>query len=411
MELQKYCDCIKENKRITNYLVELATEGRLSDVPGALGKFYSQKKFEILPPLKNLIEDMQPIINIKRCGRKLNGNWSFLGNQFKPTATFRCDSPYCAVCNSYRSYQSFSHLRYLFENEYSVEDYKFFFITFTLPNEIGGFRETYEILHKCTMNCISYLGSDSAHKDISFCSGVYGSLEIKHGAKGWHPHYHLIIAYKKDDIVDVKLDRKGKVKYLEVKKKSKNHFVTSSIELKEVFYCYLASKFPEYVKDHPGLKKNLQYDFSPIGSSIDSFREVCKYVCKTNEITNKEDLLVYIKNSYRLTKNIKRGIFKWTEEIEKRYVEYRFQRDTCNFYFVYFSPGMNISPCERMNYLTWCKKNNIENAEKLLEEGYIHKFFCVSNIELHYVDGRFVPGCLDNLSDNDKKIINHYMRC
>ena len=424
MELQKYCDCIKENKRLTDFMVDLACEGRLKDVPGSLGKFYSQKKFDIYPPIKNSIEDMQPIVNIKRCGRKISGNWSWLGNNFKTNGSFRCDSPYCSVCNSYRSYQSISHIRFLFEHEYNINDYKFFFITFTLPNEIGGFRETYDILLKSVKNCIKYIGSDVDHKGVSFCEGVYGSFEIKHNVirgkdTGWHPHFHMIIAYKASDVLKLQLDRKGKVKYLEVKKKSKNTFKTSSIELKEAFYNYLVSHFPSYcqVKEEyyhsigSSFFNCLQIDFSPIGNSIDSFNEVCKYVCKTSEILNKEDLYIFIRDSFRLTRNIKRGIFKWTAEINKKYVEYRIQRDIHNFYFVYFGTSLVLSPKERSYYLQKCKNKGIENAEQLLNEGYLHKSFVLTGINLKYVDGRFELDNISGMQEIPEVIQRYFMRC
>lgn len=340
MELFKLWQCKAENKRICNMLQDLACAGELRDMPGALGKHFSKPRFQpdengviLHKPEPFDFDDMRPIWNIRNCARDVTGLYHPKTGAFHPTETWTCNSPACAICNTKRAYNVRSQVAWILENKVNKDDYKFFFVTLTLPNEFGGFKETYNILRKCAKDTFEYLGCSKSGRSDLFCKGLFGSYEITHFSKtGWHPHLHILLAYGAEDVKKYEGSRKsarhpyGQVKSLVLEAEGHRRRDLSLYGLKEYYYNKLFQRFPEYVRAYDervgragALAKCLQVDFCRVEDTDSAVLELTKYLIDTTELKTPEELKIYLRDSFGLPKYHKLGFFGWKNGMEEEW--------------------------------------------------------------------------------------------
>lgn len=362
MDLLKLWECKKENKRICNMLQDMACAGELRDLPkrSRLGKHFSQIRFQpdengvvLHQPQPWSFEDMQPIWNIRQCGSEVTGLYHKETGAFHPTGFITCNSPLCAICATKRAYTVRSQIAWILNERIRKEDYKFFFATLTLPNEFGGFADTYLKLRKVAKDTFEYLGMSKSGRDDLYCKGLFGSYEITHNTKtGWHPHLHILLAYGADDVKRYEKTRKtgkhpyGQIKSLVLKADGHRQRDLSLYGFKEYFYNALVKRYPDYVREYDqrvgragALAEYLQIDFCPVEDVDSAVLELTKYLIKLTDLKTPEELKVYLRDSFGLAKYHKLGFFGWKNGMEEEWRESLRAKETVqieNDYFVYF---------------------------------------------------------------------------
>ncbi len=327
MNLLDITQAINENRKILKFLNILADEGRLSDIPGKIGKYY--KKYDSTwrdTDGKRIYAD--PIKELAYCGTQIIGDWNITQDKFHVTGINHCDERFCMVCHRRKAYQRFNRLSFDMDNRIGIDNYIYLFYSFTLPNQIDGFRKTADILRKTITTFFrSRFGDD---KTSGLGSGIYGTMEIKKSedGKSWHPHVHLIVAYPKEHVSSLKLTKKGQLKEISFNSpKYKKPQIFDTIEVKQHFLFVLRKYFPNYesecklINHELNLDKEIQIHVTQL-EGIRSFLECSKYLVKPGTIQSPDDLHLFIIDSYKLISKFQTGIFRHSKEDEEAYIEY-----------------------------------------------------------------------------------------
>lgn len=363
MDLLKIWECKKENGRIGGMLKTLALSGELHDLPkkSTFGKFYSQRRFDDRLPV-DILQDMQPIINFWKCGNEITGLYHAKTGAFHPTGYIHCNSPVCPICNTRRAYMVRSQIAWILDNKINKDDYKFFFVTLTLPNEFGGFRSTYEKLRKVSKDTFEYLGLPCSRSAFNYCKGLFGSYEITHSSKtGWHPHLHILLAYGADDVKRYEKTRKtskhpyGQIKSLVLSAEGHRDRDISLYGLKEYFFNKLVERYPDYVREYDervgrrgALAENLQVDFCPVDDTDSAVMELTKYLINPADLKTPEEVKIYIRDTFGLAKYHKLGFFGWKNGMEEEWRASLAAKETIqteNGNFVYFGEDWIDNEC------------------------------------------------------------------
>lgn len=351
MNLLRYFEAKQQNRNTIDLIRVLDDQGRLELLPSAMGEHY--KKFNPAsdkydPSYCCHYERDRYIMNILTCANDIqavvakNGDMKVVGAQ-------HCgNKALCACCGTREARRVASQLRYMFFVNRD-KNYDYYMLTLTLPNRFDGFREEFKIYDKCLNSVLGYVGYSAKSLTVNkydYLKGFFASRELTYTKeKGFHPHIHIILAYDKSDIGEVKYTRKGVIKSFELKSKRGKLF--SALSIRDYFQLCINKYFPEYYQstiqpllDDPDNDfQGLNIDFRHIDDIDNSCDEICKYFIDYNSFSDPDSLFIYLRDIYNLRKYSKRGCFGWSEEREDMW------RKWCslgkpteqNFHFIYFA--------------------------------------------------------------------------
>ena len=321
----KYWKQKSTSRKYVKWLYELFNEGKFHELPMA-------KKIKNLPSLDSTkyidygVLDHQHQIGyfdrIYHCADTMHGFINPKTNKHIVTDGIFCEHRFCPICATKRSLKEFSKIT--FQMEELGDQYEYFFLTLTLPNNKDGFREELNLIDKSLRDFLRYF---RYHDDRdTACSGAYGSYEITKSDKGWHPHLHLILPFKKSDIVRYEVKEFFNGRRLNKYVQDLTIREWSEAKQKYVYYTYshdsIRDRWLETIKKHS--KKYNDYTYFSIGFercyNIDKGKnELTKYLIDFADITSKEDLYIYLRDSYGIRQRVRRGCFVWTDEFDSKY--------------------------------------------------------------------------------------------
>lgn len=252
-----------------------------------------------------------------------------------------CGDRYCPVCTIKRSLQEYSKLT--FQMEQFQEEYQYYFLTLTLPNNQDGFREEMDLMKSILRDLGNFFGFDNHKDSLKLCEGLFGSFEITKSDKGWHPHVHLVLAYPKKYIVSSKVhkyvDRNGRQRMFEnelVLQCGKKKKILSHESIMQEYIRLIKRKTDKYNERFEDLHF-LDICFHPCYNIEDGVNEMTKYLIDFEAIQSADDMFVYIRDSYGMTQRVRRGVFKFTPELKeahKEYLDKLHEEAEQSFYFI-----------------------------------------------------------------------------
>lgn len=326
MELMKYSRQKQLSRKYVRWLYDLLNDGKLHDLKFAekVKDFPSRESIDYITYGNGEGEQtVRYFDRIFHCGDNLTGFINPKTEKYIVTDGFFCEHRMCPVCATKTSLREYSKIT--FQMEQFQDKYEYYMLTLTLPNNPDGFKEEINILSKCLSQFCRYFKYDSRNVDTNACAGVYGSFEITKSSKGWHPHLHLILAFPKENIVKYEANTiyDGKrnrtfVTDFNVRQMSKTgwryyHYDHQSI-MNE--FIRLVQKITTKYDERLTKQRFLNIGFERCYNVEHGRNELTKYLIDFEDLKDKNDLLVYLRDSYGIKQRVRRGVFIWTDEWE-----------------------------------------------------------------------------------------------
>lgn len=314
---------------------------------------------------------------------------------------FFCQDRICPVCCVRKSLKEYSKLTFQM-NQFN-DRYTYYFLTLTLPNNPDGFRSELDLLSKILTELGDFLGFDHTKRSIQLCEGLYGSYEITKSDYGWHPHLHLVLAYPKEYIVStatVKKTIRGRERVFEnglsLRSGSKTLFLSQDKIMEK--YIQLIRKYTDVYNERLEDLNFLNIGFQPCYNIEQGVNEMSKYLIDFEAIKNKDDLFVYIRDSYNKKQRVRRGCFIWTEEIAEAHREFMDQWKLAqNLNFMQLGEAVGSDQSSRRNVhasnIFWHRDGYV--ACYLAEKEYIIPFTYIKKIVFYYHRIKISP-CFDS---------------
>lgn len=351
LEHIRFADQKKLIHTYTKWLYEMVADGSFYDLPMAkrIKKLpekgsYGYENIPIYNKHKknNKVKQIPYLEKFYACCENVKGKYNAELKQYKIVSNRDyCNLGFCPACEVKRSMKEYSKLMYRLEK--FGDKYEYYFLTLTLPNNKDGFGDELKLYKKCLKDLLFQFGfkEDKSGVQESICAGAYGSYEITNRGKGWHPHLHLILAYPKEFVKDYKdhkyLTRDGReiifCDNFEVqgKKRSIQLNYDKIVQLWIKYVTKYTDKYDSYLKE----KYWFDVNFVKVTNVNDGIKELAKYLIDFNCITSKEDLFVFIRDSYGTKQRLQRGCFRMTPEAKEEYKEYMDRRaKEENSYFI-----------------------------------------------------------------------------
>ncbi len=262
------------------------------------------------------------------CADNLQGHINYDTGEHTIERGWFCGDRVCPVCQIKKSLWEYSKLTW--QMEHFQEDYTYYFLTLTLPNNPDGFREEMNLLSSSLTELGRFLGYNSEKGRKCVCAGIYGSFEITKSEYGWHPHLHLVLAYpskyvKYSETHKYFNARKGKeVTYLNDLHICDDDGYDKHFSHKSVMERYIqiiqkkTHKYDERLED----LRFLNIGFEPCYNIEQGVNEMTKYLIDFEAFETSDDLFVYLYDSYNLKQRVRRGIFRWTPEVKAAHKEF-----------------------------------------------------------------------------------------
>lgn len=375
MELIKYYKQKRILHKYVNWLYDLLVDGRfyntqkcdnIKGVPEE-GTYFDWMKPKFHNPKKDSVDVVTvPLFErMYHCGTHLEGFLNPKTNEAKITTGIFCGDRLCPVCQVRKAIQEYSRLNFAMQEH--NDRYTYYFLTLTLPNNFDGFRNEMKLINKILHQLGDFIGYQQNSKRFSFCEGIYGSYEITHKDKGWHPHLHLVLAFPTEYIVSTDTVRKvinGRVRVFENCLKlrcGKRELTLSQDSIMERFIELIQCK-TNFYDELLAEKRFFDVGFEPCYNIEDCTNEMSKYLIDFLAIDNKDDLFVFLRDSYRLPHRVKRGCFKQGPEFEERWKAYLDKRHSDeSSYFVQSEEFVEVT--FKYKYGTYYAWYNFEREE------------------------------------------------
>lgn len=290
------------------------------------GRFYKLQcasKIKDLPRHWNYGD--QPVRFLERmyhCADSFSGIMDENTGEHKLDRGLFCSHRICPVCSIKKSLREYSKLTW--QMEHFQEEYNYYFLTLTLPNNPDGFRTEIDLLSSILKDLGTYIGYPQHKDEFHFCSGLYGSYEITKSGYGWHPHLHLVLAYPKKYVADTKTVTKtikGRERVFEnglQLRWGKRELLLSQDSIMQKYIELIKKKTDVYNARLEDLNF-LNIGFQPCYNIEQGVNEMSKYLIDFEALENADDLFVYMYDSYNLRQRVRRGIFRWTPEVKEAY--------------------------------------------------------------------------------------------
>lgn len=314
MELIKFYKQKRILHKYVGWMYELLIDGRFYNLEKA-------KKIKDLP--KNYQRGDGPVKRFERmyeCSSMLKGYANIKTGEHHITGGFTCGDRVCPVCAVRKAIREYSKLN--FSMEQHKERYTYYFLTLTLPNNPCGFRDEILLMNSILPALGDFIGYDHHKDSFRFCEGIYGSYEITKSEYGWHPHVHLVLAYPTEYIESTATVRKvinGRERVFENGLKlrcGKRELTLSQDSIMNRYIELVQSKTNVYDERLEDLRF-LNIGFQPCYNIDNITNEMSKYLIDFMEISNADDLYVYMRDSYHLAQRVKRGCFKQGAEFKE----------------------------------------------------------------------------------------------
>lgn len=322
------------------------------------GRFYHLQRASNIKDLpKHYVkgEKVRYLERMYHCADNLQGHINYDTGEHTIERGWFCGDRVCPVCQIKKSLWEYSKLTW--QMEHFQEEYTYYFLTLTLPNNPDGFRDEINLLSSCLTELGAFLGLARQKRDSvnQLCDGMYGSYEITKSEHGWHPHLHLVLAYPTKFIGDSDIRT-----YLDPRTHKKRTFV-NKLEItngkKELILSHdaIMHKFIELVKKKTGKYNErledlnfLNIGFEPCYNIEQGVNEMTKYLIDFEALETSDDLFTYLFDSYKLTQRVRRGIFRWTPEVKAAHKEFldKLHKDAI---FILYNSTQNVVPCS----FTW----------------------------------------------------------
>ncbi|MCM1367559.1 MAG: protein rep [Roseburia sp.] len=159
-------------------------------------EYYSQ--------LADELDDEQYKKNAERmlnCHKRWCGEYYDMQEVFDVQQIFLCHDRLCVNCQHLRQAAQLQRFTKIFEDV--VKDHDLYMMTLTVPNcPIDSLRDSLDRLSSAFQSVIRYFTGNSKVAGIDFASygfyACYRNIEIVLNPDSFHPHYHCILALKKD---------------------------------------------------------------------------------------------------------------------------------------------------------------------------------------------------------------------
>lgn len=327
MNILRYYEAKQQNRKIVDLLRDLDRQGKLRELPGKWHDHYmkfpkiqeTDEEDQILSHRFGVLVRDKYLIRILTCADTLNGHLNKRNGDVYITGAQTCDEKICAVCGTKQARRVYSQMSWQFQ-QLADQNYKYFFLTLTLPNNMTGFAREYKIYKDVSRDLFKYLRYNGQWCDL--CHGIFGTYELTHTQKkGWHPHLHLCLAYKADEIVTVRADRRGQIKKFVVKAHNRT-LDTSAFEIRQRFLDLIKKKHRDYY-DEVILPRgeHLNIGFEECYNIDDKCNELCKYFCDYSTFMDSNTLFEFMRDIYRFNKYVKIGCFGWDKSKEAAWKE------------------------------------------------------------------------------------------
>lgn len=327
MDLIKYGTQRRLNRKYTRWLYELFNEGKFHELPMAnrIKDLPSKDSLQYVEYGKNLEQvSIRYFDRIFHCADVLHGFINPKTKKHIVTSGLFCEKKICPICQTKRALHDYSKLT--FQMEELGDEYDYYFLTLTLPNNFNGFREELKLLNICLRDMLCYFRYDSRNKN-SACVGCYGSYEITNKGNGWHPHLHCILAYKKGTV-----SRYESITYFNGYRNRTyctdmiiNEYSEKKQKYIQYHYCHddILKKWYDVVQKHTDVYSDYAYfdcGFEKVYNVERGRNELSKYLIDYKQaIQTKEDLFVFLRDSYGVKQRVRRGIFIWNDSWEEKY--------------------------------------------------------------------------------------------
>lgn len=326
------------SRKYVGWLYELLNEGKLYDLPFVkrckdfpkkgsekyfyYGHDYSQDEVNVSKIVDENIPEGAPVKYFERiynCGSHMSGYYNPVRKKYIVTDGNFCENRLCPICAVKRSRRDYAKIS--FQMEHFQEEYEYYFLTLTLPDNPDGFGEELTLYNQVLPELLRFFGFRTDDDSLP-CKGAYGSYEIKIGKNSgaWHPHLHLILAYPKDRIINYEsveyfdgIRNRVNVNDFAVQWSHKKikHFSTDSIRER---FIQIVQRITDKYDQRFAEKRFLNVGFEKCYNIEQGRNELCKYLIDFEDLRNKEDLLVYLRDSFGRRQRVRRGIFIWTDD-------------------------------------------------------------------------------------------------
>ena len=206
---------------------------------------------------------------------------------FKKTS--RCDDKFCNNCKLVK--QAYRLSKFMPVIDFAKLDHELYHLVLTVPNiKSEELRTTIERMNKSFFELNRYFASKKKIKGIDFSDygyvGAIRSLEITYNTRSYHPHFHCIIALKKDVVLPG--SNVNKFSFTNKDKTKIRYFKDIEILIQKIWYL----KFNN-IKVTKKAIDNLDIGYSCIMDKVDenTAYEVFKYATKSNN--EKGSLMTY----------------------------------------------------------------------------------------------------------------------
>lgn len=382
--------------KYVRWLYELTDEGRFQTLPKA-------KKIKDFP-FNWKAEDGGKIKYFEKmyhCADTFSADVDFDTGEHTLGHGFFCQDRICPVCCVKKSLKEYSKLT--FQMNYFKKDYTYYFLTLTLPNNPDGFRSELDLLSKILTELGDFVGFDHTKRSVQICEGLYGSYEITKSDYGWHPHLHLVLAYPTNYVqstASVKKTIRGRERVfengLDLRAGDKSLFLNQDIIMNK--YIQLIRKYTDIYDERLEDLNFLNIGFQPCYNIEQGVNEMSKYLIDFEAIQNKDDLFIYIRDSYGKKQRVRRGCFIWTEEVAEAHREFmdRWHLEQ-NLNFMQLGEAVDPESITRRNvhpaHMFWSYNGFV--ATYLAEKEYTIPFTSTKKIVFYYHRIKITP-CFDS---------------
>lgn len=340
MEIMRFYKQKRILHKYVRWMYELLEDGRF---------YYLQRSKNIkdLPRYYRKGDKVRYFERMYHCADSFTGKLDPNTGEHRLDRGFFCGDRVCPVCAIKKTIWEYSKLTW--QMEHFKEDYTYYFLTLTLPNNPEGFRTEIDLLSSILRDLGDYIGYDQKKDRFRFCTGMYGSYEITKSHYGWHPHLHLVLAYPTKYVESTNTVRKvinGRERVFEnglQLRCGKKSLLISQDTIMQKYIDLVKSKTDVYNERLEDLNF-LNIGFQPCYNISDGVNEMSKYLIDFEALESVDDLYIYMRDSYNLRQRVRRGIFRWTPELKKQHREYldKFNAER-NFYFVQSSEAKDYN--------------------------------------------------------------------
>lgn len=315
-------------RKYVYWIMDLIRDGRFYDIP-------SSKKIKDFPKYGTVTKDTN-LWNIRYLERLFHCSDDMYGH-LDPDGTFHyegaklCGKRICPICTTKRAINDFSKLKFQMDN--MQDEFCYYMLTLTLPNNKLGFKDELKIMKKVSRDLFRFIGYEGDGNKFNFCSGIFGSYEIKKSDKNndWHPHLHVVLAYPKQYIIEQHVNEfhlgyKKRIYENGLVLRSGKKTLTLSADNVMEKYIQLIQKYTDIYNDRLNNKRFIDIGFHPCYGIEDSVNELTKYLFKFDSIKNADDLYVFLRDIHGFKQHVRRGVFKWTDELDEQYKQYLDQK-------------------------------------------------------------------------------------